>query len=154
MSDSEKQIVYAAERQLGQMIAVGGPVRALGRTWELEPEQKFATPSSASLFTTLTCMELGLPPVKVRERRGELLSHYQASKREIALASWGWTRTTLCHELAHHLTQTRWHIGDHDVSFRMAMMEILAHTGAPVQAELLGELWRGAGLVCPRTAVA
>lgn len=133
---SEADPVYDIEHRLWSAIEAGVLVSG-GRTWELEPEQSFATLSAASLFCTLTCIERGLPPVSVRWRKGEKRSHYEPWSATIALASWGGTRTVLCHELAHHEAEVRHRVSDHGPTFRAILCELLAHTGAPVQAEYL-----------------
>lgn len=153
VADPDKQAVYLAEDRLARLARRGahdpaGGVVVGGRLVSVEPDLKFTALAQARLFCTLTCLEMGLPPVAVRLRRGEARSHYSARPAEIALASWGAWRLVVVHELAHHVVSTRHGPGlpDHGVAFRQAMLELLRHNGLPRQAEELASLFAASGL--------
>lgn len=141
MSDPDKRAVYACERRLEQVL--GQRVHVGGRFIDVESDHEFTTLAAAALDATLTCMELGLPPVRVRHRRGDAMSHYYGG--EIALASWGGTKFTLYHELAHHLVATRHRMGGHGPHFRAALLDLLP----PGQAEYLRHAFESARLAVP-----
>lgn len=110
-------MVYSCERRLSLAVAAG-TVSAFGSLWRLEPDRTYSTLASAGLEAAVTCMELGLPPVTVRHRRGDRSSHYEPANASIALASWGGTSSTLAHELAHHEAWVRHRLLHHGVEFR------------------------------------
>ena len=136
MLDPCKNDVYKAQDRLRSALKVGR-IFSMGEMWRLEPEQYFNTLASANLFANLTCMELLLPPVKMRWRDGEKYSHYESWGMTIALASWGGTRGTVCHELAHHANWVRNKERGHGKLFQEEYFRLLAHTGAPEQARFL-----------------
>lgn len=157
MPDLDRDAVYLAEHRLEAALEVlpeGGEMRAFGRVLTLEPELHFTTLAAAQGFATLTCIELGEPPVRVVHARTESKSSYLPASgtrsAEIRLAHWGGTRLTLCHELAHHLTRAR--TLTHDAAFRQSLCALLEHVGAPGQAEWLRLAHREAGLVTARGA--
>ena len=153
--DRDREAVYLAEHRLEaalELVPTGGRVRAFGRALTLEPELHFTTLAAAQGFATLTCIELGEPPVRVAHARAETRSSYLPGKgtraAEIRLAHWGGTRLTLCHELAHHRTRQR--SLTHDAAFRQELCALLEHVGAPGQAEWLRLAHREAGLMSAR----
>lgn len=106
-----------------------------GRLLAVEPQRHYDL-AQARLVATLAAMELGLAPVSVRLRKGQTRSHYASG--EIALAQWGLVRTVLCHELAHHAVHcTTPGEPAHGSAFQGWMVRLLAHEGAPRQAEAL-----------------
>lgn len=149
-NDPDQSSVYSCEDRLSAAIATGAPIRAFGTVWELEPEETFTTLAAAQLFATLLCAANTLPPVTVRHRAGDNESHYQPLDQTIALASWGATRTTICHELAHHATHSRAGDGGHGPLFRTALCELLDSAGAPQQAGYLRGAYLDAGLATAR----
>ena len=122
-------------------IEAGGDLYSMGEVFHLEADIKFATLASAGAYAVLTCMERGLPPVTVRHRQGEKYSHYSHANQEIALASWGGTRLTLCHELAHHEARVLHNDDTHGDVFRKVFTQMLTHCGAPEQARYLRTCW-------------
>lgn len=156
MADPDRHRVYLCEDRLARWAASAGPVVVDGRLVTVEPEHTFADLASTRLFCTLTCLELGLPPVTVRRRQGETESHYDPSRQEIALASWGGRRLVVLHELAHHLA--RHHPGhdgaepDHGPLFRRSFVDLLAHVGLPRQSAELRRLLQDAGLALASAA--
>lgn len=150
MSDAERDAAYDGETRLERAVAVGA-LRAFGRDWMLEPEKEFRTLAAAQAFATFACLERGVAPVLVRHRRGDAKSHYSPAERTIALAPWGGKRITLCHELAHHFVAEEVPgVPAHGAAWRSRMLGILAHDGAPGQADFLRLAWADAGLVTPR----
>ncbi|MGJ6979188.1 hypothetical protein ACSDQ9_01470 [Aestuariimicrobium soli] len=152
-ADPDRDAVYLAEHRLEaalELLPSGGEVTAFGRVLRLEQAQEFTTLAAAQGFATLTCIELGEPPVTVAHARGQTRSSYvpgstdNESPATIRLAHWGGTRVTLCHELAHHLT--RGSTPAHGAPFRAALLRLLVHCGAPGQAEWLRLAWAEAGL--------
>lgn len=152
MTDPDRDAVYDGEQRMERASSVG-KLAAFGRVWQLEPEQRFRTLAAAQTFATLATMERGAPPVLVRHRRGDRKSHYSPVDATIALASWGGTRTTLCHELAHHFVATQSpDVPSHGAVWRTTMLHLLAAHGAPEQAEFLRLAWAELGLPTPRIA--
>ncbi|NLE98229.1 MAG: hypothetical protein GX596_09635 [Propionibacterium sp.] len=148
--DPDRDAVYDGERRLEQAVDVGA-LRAFGRSWQLEPEQRFRTLAAAQTFATLACLERGAAPVLVRHRAGDRKSHYSPADATIALASWGGTRLTLVHELAHHfVAEESRDQPSHGPAWRTRMLELLAHNGAPQQATFLRLAWAELELATPR----
>lgn len=163
-SDPDKAAVYLCEDRLSRLAEAGTAVQVGTRLVAVEAEHTFTTVAAAALFCTLTCAEMGLPPVTVRLRRGERESHYDPARAEIALASWGARRLVIVHELAHHLDHCqRVGVGNdaapghgetpgqgaapvHGRSFRDAMLALLRHLGLTRQAAELARLYGEAGL--------
>lgn len=158
-ADPDVGRVYLCEDRLQRWARAGRAVLVDGRLVSVEPEHDFTDLASVRLFCTLTCLELGLPPVRVRLRRGETKSHYRPAgpteppdRAEIALASWGAARLVVLHELAHHVTacQTRQHPGgaepSHGPLFRASLVALLRHLALPRQADELHRLFTEAGL--------
>lgn len=166
-ADPEVERVYLCEDRLQRWARAGRAVVVDGRLVSVEPEHDFADLTSATLFCTVTCLELGLPPVRVRLRKGDTKSHYRAAQAhvapdgaEIALASWGGARLVVLHELAHHLAhhrviqqqaiQQRGGRGiaepAHGPVFRASLVDLLKHVSLPKQAAELQRLFTDAGL--------
>ena len=157
VADPDVERVYLCEDRLQRWARAGRTVVVDGRLVSVEPEHDFTSLASARLFCTLTCLELGLPPLRVHRRKGEAKSHYRvprpgdaADQAEIALASWGGARLVVLHELAHHLAEhdpTR--LPDepaHGPVFRSSLVRLLDHLGLARQAAELGRLFTEAGL--------
>lgn len=150
VSDPDRHAVYLAEDRLARLARHQGPMVVGGRIIAVEPDQKFTSLAQARLFCTLTCVELGLPPVEVRLRGGEAKSHYTPATgerpAEIALASWGAWRLVVVHELTHHLVQVRSPgVAHHGAEFRAAMVQLLDHLGLSGQARELTTFFEGVG---------
>ncbi|MGA4670531.1 hypothetical protein ACPCG0_12190 [Propionibacteriaceae bacterium Y1923] len=148
VADPDAGRVYLCEDRLQRWARAGTAVLVDGRLVSVEAEHDFADLAAAALFCTLTCLELGLPPVRVRQRRGERQSHYQpargADPAEIALASWGAARLVVLHELAHHLahhTPGGVEQPAHGPVFRAALVRLLRHVDLPRQAAELQRLF-------------
>lgn len=155
--DPDRDAVYLAEDRLARLAAARSAMVVGGRVVAVEPELRFTTLAEAGLFCTLTCLELGLPPITVRRRRGERRSHYEPrsdGSGVVALASWGAQRLVVVHELAHHLVHARRRARaggatdepEHGPAFRAAMVMLLNHLELPRQAEALARFHRDAGL--------
>lgn len=158
VADPDAERVYLCEDRLHRWARAGRAVVVDGRLVSVEPEHDFRDLAAARLFCTLTCLELGLPPVRVRLRKGDTKSHYRPGSGrhdatdhgEIALASWGGARLVILHELAHHLTQHRRSSGAsapaHGPLFRSNLLEVMRHVSLPRQAAELQRLFTEAGL--------
>ena len=161
VADPDVERVYLCEDRLQRWARAGRAVVVEGRLVSVEPEHDFSSLAAARLFCTLTCLELGLPPVRVRLRKGDAKSHYRAAgssetpdRAEIALASWGAARLVVLHELAHHVVECR-PAGQttrggaeptHGPLFRASLVELLRHVSLPRQADELQRLFTQAGL--------
>lgn len=152
MADREREATYLAEDRLARVARSGAPMVVGRRLVSVEPDVKFTALSEAGLFCTLTCLELSLPPVDVRLRRGESKSHYSPARgggtAEIALASWGAWRSVVLHELAHHVlaSQGDSEVDAHGPEFRRAHLDLLVHVGLARQAQELERMFTEAGL--------
>ncbi|MGD7732576.1 hypothetical protein ACQCX5_06375 [Propionibacteriaceae bacterium G57] len=161
MADPDAQAVYLCEDRLSRWARAGRAVVVDGRMVVVEPEHDFTDLASARLFCTLTCLELGLPPVSVRLRQGERMSHYDPARGEIALASWGNARLVVLHELAHHSAHHATGHADHHSAgadhgplFRAHLLALLRHTDLPRQADELARLFDRANLPITRISPA
>lgn len=154
VADPDADRVYLCEDRLQRWARAARAVLVDGRLVAVEPEHDFADLGTISLFCTLTCLELGLPPVAVRRRRGERKSHYRPARgsdpAEIALAGWGGARLVVLHELAHHVARHHPDASagepDHGPRFRAGLVGLLHHCGLPRQASELQRLFSEAGL--------
>lgn len=151
VEDRDRASVYLCEDRVVQMIDQGLPVRSGTVVLDPEPDHRFTTLAEVSLFCTLTCLELTLPPVQVRHRAGERQSHYSPASggraAEIALASWGASRLVVVHELAHHwVALTSPGVAPHGTVFRGREVDLLRHLGLSGTAHALAHAFETAGL--------
>ena len=115
----------AARRGARSAVVAGSPVL-------LPAELRFGTLADAQAYADHHCS--GLPPVVLRERRGQQAAHYEAPGT-IALPltrygePWALRETVLLHELAHHLQHhTRGGLGTapHGPSYTACMLDLVA----------------------------
>ena len=128
-SDPDVNAVYTAEDRLARWLELG-TVAVFGSRWALEPEVVFARVDDVQHYADRVLAHLSgqgwrgagarpgspVPPVLVRERRGDRKAHYEQDKRTIAIpgpgkagspdAGWALRESVVLHELAHHLRAT------------------------------------------------
>jgi putative metallohydrolase (TIGR04338 family) len=131
--DSQRSRVYAAEevwalrldaaRQGARTAVVGGS------TLLLPEELRFGTLGDAQRYADHHLA--GLPPVVLRERRGQGSAHW-AAPGEVALPlprygePWALRETVLLHELAHHVAFHTHGAADHGPSYTACMLDLVA----------------------------
>ena len=115
--DAHRSAVYAAEDQLGHLLARGGTIDFFGSSLALPIERRFADLASVQRYADAV---LGLPwvtrafpratPLRVRERAGGGRAHYESETGVIAIplagpagTRWAARETVVLHEVAHHL---------------------------------------------------
>lgn len=130
--DPDVNAVYTAEDRLARWFELG-TVTVFGSRWALEPEVLFARVEDVQHYADRVLAHLALqgwrvagshpdstaaplPPVLVRERRGDRKAHYEQGKHTIAMpahgraqtsdAGWALRESVVLHELAHHLCAT------------------------------------------------
>jgi putative metallohydrolase (TIGR04338 family) len=132
--DAQRARVYAAEEAWGLRLdaARRGARSALvgGSTLTLPQELRFGTLGDAQRYAEQHAH--GLPPVTLRERKGQGSAHY-APPGEIALPlprygePWALRESVLLHELAHHLAfHTAGGAVDHGSSYTTCMLDLVA----------------------------
>lgn len=132
--DSQRARVYAAEASWEARLdaARRGARRAevAGSALLLPEERLFGTLAAAQDYADAVVSRRCLPPVRLRERRGQAMAHWQ-SPDVIALpvprhgTPWALREAVLLHELAHHAT---WHAGagaQHGPAFTASMLALV-----------------------------
>ena len=131
--DSQRARVYAAEDSWGMRLdaARRGARTAVigGSTLTLPEELRFGTLADAQRYAEHHLA--GLPPVALRERRGQKAAHWSAPG-EVALPlprygePWALRESVLLHELAHHVAFHTHGVADHGPSYTACMLELVA----------------------------
>lgn len=164
MVDMDKSATYAAEHELERWLDSTTPeqptVNCLGGTFQPEPEAKFADPAAAQAYVDKVLAHLRdnghtyngreTIPVTVKPRRGATKVEYRRDgailripPREIG-GRWALRETTVLHELAHHLDDSRGPA--HGPAFRSTFVRLLENIGSPVIAHMLQSAFSASGL--------
>lgn len=115
MRDDQRSAVYAAEDHLGRLFAdsaAGAHVDFFGSSLALPIERHFADVASIQRYCdavlampAVADVWPDMPPVSVRERKGQSKAHYDYSTHTIAMPMqrrWALRELVVLHELAHH----------------------------------------------------
>jgi putative metallohydrolase (TIGR04338 family) len=132
--DTQRSRVYAAEDAWALRLdaARRGARKAVvgGSTLTFPAELRFGTLATAQRYADHQVE--GLPPVRLRERKGQTAAHYEPPG-DIALPfpvygePWALRETVLLHELAHHLAfHTLGGVVDHGPSYTACMLDLVA----------------------------
>ena len=165
--DQHRSAVYAAEDQLGRLLARGGAVDFYGSTLTLPVERRFADIASVQRYVNavlaLSSVRERWPrvaPVRVRERSGLSRAHYEpAGPDTVATAAiaiplagpvevrWAARETVVLHEIAHHLVAQDlppepWH----GPTFCGVLLSLIATAIGPEAALALRAAFDGAGI--------
>ena len=159
--DSHRSAVYAAEDQLGRLLARGGTVDFFGSSLTLPVERRFADIASVERYVGAV---LDLPsirarwphisPVRVRERAGAKRAHYEHAQAVIAIPlagsveqRWAARETVVLHEVAHHLVaQAPLDEPAHGPAFCGTLLFVLSVVIGPEPATVLRAAFDGAGV--------
>jgi putative metallohydrolase (TIGR04338 family) len=141
MRDTERATVYAAEDDWATRLdaARQGAVRAViaGSSLVLPAELRFGSLGAAQVYADHHVQ--GLPPVRLRTRRGSSKAHWE-EPGVIALpvpahgTPWALRETVLLHELAHHVDFHRHGVSSHGSSYRQCMLELVEQALGPEAA--------------------
>ncbi|MBM3688618.1 MAG: TIGR04338 family metallohydrolase [Actinobacteria bacterium] len=172
--DQHRSAVYAAEDQLGRLLARGGTVDFYGSTLTLPVERRFADIASVQRYVdavlALSTVRERWPrvaPVRVRERSGLSRAHYEPAVPErrstatIAIplagpveARWAARETVVLHEIAHHLVaQDLPPEPLHGPTFCGVLLSLIATAIGPEAALALRAAFDGAGIRVTEVAV-
>lgn len=133
MTDRQRSRVYAAEDAWALRLDAARRGAALaevaGSRLVLPAEKHFGTLEAAQAWCDAH-LPAGLPPVRVRRRKGQAKAHWEAPGT-IALPApetglpWALRETVLLHELAHHVAFHRSGGTDHGPGFASTMLELV-----------------------------
>ena len=131
--DNQRSRVYDAEEAWALRLDAArlGARRAVvaGSAVTLPAEVRFGTLADAQRYADAHTS--GLPPVVLRERRGQAAAHYEAPGT-VALPlprygePWALRETVLLHELAHHVAFHTHGAADHGPSYTACMLDLVA----------------------------
>ncbi len=131
--DSQRSRVYAAEEAWALRLdaARRGARKAVvgGSSITLPEEVRFGTLADAQRYADHHAH--GLPPVTLRERRGQAAAHYSPPD-DVALPlpaygePWALRESVLLHELAHHVAFHTDGSVDHGPSYTACMLDLVA----------------------------
>jgi len=134
VTDRQRSRVYAAEDAWGLRLdaARRGAVRATvaGSALVLPAEVRFGTLAAAQAYADDLVRREALPPVLLRERRGQARAHWEVPGT-IALPlprhgePWALREAVLLHELAHHTAFHRDAVADHGPSYVQRMLQLV-----------------------------
>lgn len=147
--DPDKKAVYAAEARLDNLATTGPTVSLFGTVWDIEPDILVTDVPDAERYIQRVIDHAGLPPVKVRPRRGHTRAHYEPGRATIAVpprhigGEWALRGAVLLHEIAHHATVNG---PGHGPSWRGSYLTLLAMTGQPIRERLMEMLFLDVGL--------
>ena len=163
--DAQRSAVYAAEDQLGRLLARGGTVDFFGSTLTLPVERRFADIASVQRYVWgvlaldgVRAMWPQMTEVRVRERSGLSRAHYEpatgtrAATIAIPLAGpvevrWAARETGVLHEVAHHLVaQSLPDEAWHGPTFCGVMMWLIGTVIGPEAGLALRAAFDGAGI--------
>lgn len=131
--DAQRSRVYAAEEAWALRLdaARRGARRAVvgGSSLTLPQELRFGSLEDAQRYADQHAQ--GLPPVRLRPRKGQTAAHY-APPDDIALPlppygePWALRESVLLHELAHHVAFHTHGSADHGPSYTACMLDLVA----------------------------
>lgn len=170
--DRHRSAVYAAEDQLGRLLARGGTVDFYGSILTLPVERRFADIASVTRYVesvlALASVRARWPevePVRVRERSGLARAHYEpgSAARPATIAiplagpvetRWAARETVVLHEVAHHLVAQEaspepWH----GPTFCGVLLSLVGTVIGPEAALALRAAFDGAGVPVRESAV-
>ncbi len=140
MTDRQRSRVYAAEDDWALRLdaARRGARRAeiAGSSILLPEERHFGTLTSAQQYVDHVLSDEELPPVRLRERKGQQRAHWEAPAT-IALplpthgTPWAMREAVLLHEIAHHVAFHRDGVADHGPSYLSPMLEVVERVLGP-----------------------
>ena len=153
--DVQRSRVYAGEDAWAQRLdaARKGAQRAVvaGSAVLLPEEMRFGTMEAAQAYCSQHLGDWNVPPVRLRERRGQAHAHW-TSDGVIALpvpqhgTPWALREAVLLHEMAHHLT---FHLDGtrlHGPAFVVRMLELVGRVLGPEAALALRVDYAEAGV--------
>lgn len=152
-SDPDQKAVYTAEGRLEDLGRSGPTISLFGTVWDIEPDVLVTDLPDAERYIKRVVDHAGLPPVKVRPRRGHKWAHYEPDRATIAVPSrsiggeWALCGSVLLHEIAHHATPNG---PGHGPTWRGAYLTLLAMTGQPIRERLMEMLFLDVGLAPAR----
>jgi putative metallohydrolase (TIGR04338 family) len=139
--DRQRSLVYAAEDAWAMRLdaARQGARRAViaGSSVDLPSEVRFGTLAAAQAYADHHLA--GLPPVRLRKRRGARQAHWEPPGT-IALpveehgTPWALRESVLLHEMAHHVDAHRGGDGGHGTSYRACMLDLVEQVLGPEAA--------------------
>lgn len=147
--DPDQKAVYAAEARLDALAATGPTVSLFGTVWDVEPDILVTDIPDAERYIQRVIDHAGLPPVKVRPRRGHKWAHYEPGRETIAVpprgigGEWALRGSVLLHEIAHHAATSD---TGHGPTWRGAYLNLLAMTGQPIRERVMEMLFLDEGL--------
>jgi putative metallohydrolase (TIGR04338 family) len=143
MTDRQRSRVYAAEDAWALRLdaARRGARRAVvaGSKVLLPSEKHFGTLHAAQTYVDSVLSGQELPPVRLRERKGQQRAHWEAPGT-IALPvpehgmPWAMREAVLLHEAAHHVAFHRDGCADHGPSYVSRMLEVTERMLGPEAA--------------------
>ena len=143
MTDRQRSRVYAAEDAWALHLdaARRGARRAeiAGSSVLLPEERHFGTLTSAQQYVDHVLSGEDLPPVRLRERKGQMRAHWEAPAT-IALpvpvhgTPWAMREAVLLHEVAHHVAFHKDGVADHGPSYVSRMLEVVERVLGPEAA--------------------
>lgn len=147
--DPDRDAAYAAETRLAHLAHSGPTISLFGTVWDIERDVLVTDVTDAQRYVARVVDHAGLPPVKVRPRRGHTKAHYEHDVATIAVPSramggdWALRGSVLLHEIAHHAAR-----GDpgHGPAWRGAYLTLLGMTGQPIRERLMEMLFLDVGL--------
>ena len=150
--------VYGVEDQWAATLARGGRIDFFGSMLSIPMERRFGDLESVRRYvaavTALPSVRVefpAMPPLAVRERRGQTQAHYEPEALVIAIPvgqTWALRETVVLHEIAHHAScsQEAWDGDWHGVRFRAAMCSLVRIVLGDEAALLLRSGYEEAGL--------
>lgn len=157
--DSRRAAVYAAEEQWARQLARGGDIDFFGTTLRIPVERRFADVASVQRYVDAVMGLIGVvtrwpgvPPVRVRERRGSGRAHYADGVIALPLTGvgaerWAARESVVLHELAHHLVaHVHAGVAPHGPQFCADFVALVEAALGPESALLLRAALDGSGV--------
>jgi len=157
--DSARAAVYAAEDQVSAALDRGGPVDFFGSTLTVPQQRRFADIASIQRYVdgVLERAESRrrwptAGPVRVRERAGARLAHYEVGRGTLAIPiagpppRWAAREMVILHELGHHVAPPTGAHAAHGPHFTGAVVALVADILGAEAALLLRAAYDGAGV--------